>query len=193
MKTPTNLTFAVLAALAVSGCDAPESTELGDRTAEISVIVDGERYELEDMDELEGEPLHFFLDANAVEEGVIYAFSDSEEEAEFIAQREKDILMQEDEQLTFRAPLTNSKFYDLDYYDIMFGKLGKGDSIANLATHPDYNDNDITSVKCRSGAYTHLYEYAGFGAPSLTCRNVNIPHLNAYGWNQRASSLEVTP
>lgn len=193
MKTPINLTFAVLTAFAVAGCDAPESAELDERTVEISVIVDGERHALDNVEDLEDEPLHFFLDANAVEEGVIYAFTDLEDEADFIAEREAEILMQEDEQLTFRAPLTNSKFYDGDYYDFLFGKLSKGESIANLGTHPDYNNNDITSVKCRSGAYTHLYDLTGFGGASLTCRNINIPHLNAYGWNQRASSLEVTP
>jgi len=193
MKTSINLTFAVLAACALTGCDEPETSDLDERMVDVTPIVDGVAYEPEDMVDLAHEPLHFYLDADAVEEGVIYAFTDAADADAFIAEREPNIIAQEAEQLRFRAPLNNSKFYDLSYYNDFFGKLGKGDSIANLGSHPDYNDNDITSVRCRANANTFLYDGISFTGASFHCRNVNIQHLNAYGWDNRASSLEVTP
>jgi len=108
-------------------------------------------------------------------------------------EREPAIIAQEAEQLTFRAPLTFSKFYDWVDYDQLFGKLKKGQSISNLDAHPDYNNNDISSVKCRANAWTYLWDGFGFTGGALICRNINIENLSSEGWNAVASSLEVTP
>lgn len=179
--------------LFAAGCDDPEDPSVEDRTVDVAVVVDGDRYEPEDMEQFDDQDLFYYLDADAQSEGVIYAFTAKDDVLAFMDEREPAIIAQEAEQLTFRAPLTYSKFYDWVDYDELFGKLKKGQSISNLDAHPDYNNNDISSVKCRANAYTYLWDGFGFTGDALICRNINIPELSAHGWNARASSLEVTP
>ncbi len=196
MNTITKPFLVALAAATMTlsiGCDNPEDPTVEDRTIDVDVVVDGVRYEPDQMEQFEGDALHYVLDAQAQADGVIYAFHSLDDRASFVTEREPAILAQESQELTFRAPLTFSKFYDWVDYDELFGKLKKGQSISSLANHPDYNDNDISSVKCRVGAYTYLYDFAAFGGGSLLCRAINVEDLGLYGWNARASSLEVTP
>ncbi len=196
MNTITKVALAMLigsTATFTAGCDEVEDSSVEGRNGELAFIVDGVRHEADEAQDLREQTLHYFLDADAQAEGVIYAFSSRDDLEDFITEREPAILAQESDQLTFRAPLTFSKFYDWVDYDELFGKLKKGQSISNLAGHPDYNDNDISSVKCRANAYTYLWDLSGFGGSGFVCRNINIDDLDDYGWNARASSLEVTP
>lgn len=193
IKSPTLVAIATLATLIATGCDQSEDSSTEERSARVDVVFEGVRYSAEEMDEFDGEALHYYVDGSSDAEGIMYAFASPEERDAFLTEREPVIAAYEADQLQFRAPLTNSKFYDLVNYGIHFGNLKKGESISNLSFHPDYNNNDISSVKCRVNAYTWLWDNTNFGGGSLYCRAINIPDLDVYGWDQRASSLEVTP
>ncbi|MCH9687271.1 MAG: hypothetical protein K0V04_37905 [Deltaproteobacteria bacterium] len=177
----------------VMGCDDPEDTGVDDRAGAFDVILDGVRFQPEDMEQFEDQDLHYYIDAQAQSEEIIYAFSDIEDRNAFMVEREPAIEAYEADQLTFRAPLTYSKFYDFFDFDTKFGQLKKGQSISNLGSHPDYNNDDISSVKCRLNAWTFLWANTNFNGSSLTCRAINIDNLSDHSFNQIASSLEVTP
>lgn len=193
IKSPALVAIATLATLIATGCDQSDDSTVEDRSARIDVVFEGVRYDAEEMDAFNGDGLHYYVDGSSEAEGIMYAFASPEERDAFLVEREPIVAAYEAEQLQFRAPLTNSKFYDYVDYGGLFGELKKGESIANLDFHPDYDDNDISSVKCRVNAYTWLWDDTGFGGGSLYCRAINLPNLTIYGWNQRASSLEVTP
>ena len=123
--------------------------------------------------------LHYVANPDFHEYGILYAFTTREGAQAFIAE---DLVKQvSNPGLAVLAPLNNSKFYKGTSYNGEMLKVGRGQSYSDLRTVDDKNGSDfsnsISSMKCRTGVTTTVYDGTNFNGGSFNCQGTNLPEL----------------
>lgn len=184
----------------------------------VPVIVDGVRYEPEEISCFNGTPLQFVLTFDAVQGEYMYAFTTDEGLLEFLSGRgglpSGDIREGSIEGLDYYVSeggeppppppegATVPSVLPASYWTRFFEHInygGKEFGSAPGVCWPDlrYNPpgwNDIiSSLKVATAAsWATLYEHIYYGGDQLWVQSgIWLPDLRPYGWNDRASSICV--
>ena len=177
-----NLRFIVIAlvGLGLAACSQAPDPEASNQTLTKQFIVDGVSYTPAELYQFEG-ALHYVANPDFHKHGILYAFTTREGSQAFMAE---DLAKQaSDPGLEVLAPLNNSKFYKGTSYNGEMLKVGRGQSYSDLRTVFDSNNsnfsNKISSMKCRTGVTTTVYDFHDFNASegSFNCQGTNLPEL----------------
>ena len=153
---------------------------------EYPVVVDGVRYEPEEITRFNGQVLRFVWDDRTAQEGVLYAFTTVEglerylkEQWDWPPSQESQVLGEEDW----------SHFYAHWWYGIPVLKVNPGNGMEDLRLIGF--DNEISSMKVGPlASWATLYDLPNYqGAEFWRQRNSNVPVLWLYEWNDRADSV----
>lgn len=188
-----NFKFMIIAllGLVLAACSQAPVPETSNKTLTKQFIVDGVGYAPEEMYQFEG-ALHYVANPDFHDYGILYAFTTRENAQTFMTE---DLAKQAlDPGLKVLAPLNNSKFYkDKDYKGEML-KVGRGQSYSDLRTVDDKNGSDfsnsISSMKCRTGVTTTVYDGTNFNGGSFNCQGTNLPELTRSALGLRSTDWQ---
>jgi hypothetical protein len=152
----------------------------------VPVIVDGVRYAPKDMARFNGRTMHYVVDREAQQKGVLYAFTTSEGRQNYL--------------ITQSGPLSNvSNDVSVNCIIARFNKVAYGTGIDWLTmycgqstTYVGSNWNNTISYVEGGGSYTVLYSVDNFQGDTFTVQGgVTVYDLHPYGFNNRTSSIKV--
>lgn len=157
------------------------------------VIVDGVRYEPDEISRFNGQVLRFVWDERAEKEGVIYAFTTVEGLEQYL--REQWGWPSSQESTTSDGQIAGlwTNFYKHWWYGgAVFGSA-PGVGWPDLRVAPAGWNDRISSVQVATEASgATLYEHVNFGGAQFWMQSgSNYPVLWWHGWNDRASSVIV--
>jgi hypothetical protein len=162
--------------------------------------IEGKKYNPENIEKFDGEPLYYYIDQNILDQGFIQAFSDKSKYFKYlekVGMIPKDFLS-DNNQITPKHSVggTPSKFYEHVKYGGHVLTLDPRHAIDDLSRvrmsgylwwQKSWNDR-ISSLKTGSeGAW--LYEHADFGGHYLPVgKNTSMEWIGST-WNDRVSSI----
>lgn len=164
---------------------APARPQVG--IPDFTVILNGVRMEPAEMRRHPGEDFHYVLDAEAQQEGVVYAFTSSEQRDQFLRTR---ALARGEELTTVTLASTagpTSTFWE--HPNRLGGVKQYSTSVFSLGSWSDV----ISSLETGTQSI-RLWEHEGFRGSSLTIpADVIVEDLRPFGWSDVASSIQFLP
>jgi hypothetical protein len=150
----------------------------------VPVIVDGSWYAPDEMIRFQGQDLIYFVDQEAIDGGFVWAFTTAAGAEEHLARGAA-------ERETQLKICSTARFNKVAYgtgIDWMTMVCGQTSGFIGSSW------NDRISYVEAGGSYTVLYSNSYFGGDKLPVTGGNtIPDLNAYGFNNRTTSIKVCP
>lgn len=147
------------------------------------VIIDGVRYESEEINLFDGQRLRFTVDKS----GTLYAFTTAKALEAFVESEYGPVFDPLDNVVITSTGLTSSKFY----VDVFY--VGGEPLIVSPGTELDYLgtfNNVISSAKICDSRGVTLYDYENYGGSSFYMPpGSSWTMLTFQGWNDRASSI----
>jgi hypothetical protein len=150
----------------------------------VPVIIDGVRYEAEEINRFDGQRLRFTVDKG----GVLHAFTTVEELEVFVEREYGPVFDPSYGAIVTSTGLTVSRFH-IDMFYLGGEPLGvpPGTKLPYLGTF----NNAISSAQICDSRGVTLYEYENYGGSSYYLPpGSSWTMLTFQGWNDRASSLQ---
>ncbi|HEX2225091.1 MAG TPA: hypothetical protein VHN15_12890, partial [Thermoanaerobaculia bacterium] len=164
---------------------APARPQVG--IPDLPVVLNGVRTEPEEMRRHPGEDFHYVLDAAALQEGVVYAFTSPEQRDQFV--RTRALAQGEDLTAVTLASTAGPTSTFWEHPNRLGGVKQYSTSVFSLGAWSDV----ISSLETGTQS-VRLWEHEGFRGSSFTVpANVIVEDLGPFGWSDVASSIQFLP
>ncbi|MDA8217873.1 MAG: hypothetical protein M0Z94_09690 [Dehalococcoidales bacterium] len=183
----------------------PENAPIVHPIPNYPVVVDGVRYQPEEISRFNGRALRFIWDKKSAAEGVIYAFTTAQGLERYLKEQWNWSPSAKPPTAGSSATLAEPSaiigpesvdpywtlFYEHDGFDGNSIRLEPGACFGDLTSWPAGWNDRISSLKVATAAsWTVLYEDIMMsGSQHWEQSGVERPSLSPFGWNDRASSV----